>query len=397
MKTFLWCGYGSYLLIGLAHVIVGSLLPEMLSYYAVDYSSGGQLIALQFAGFLVGVLSGPWWSARLGKRGALLLSLTCLTAAELVFALLPPWTIVMTVAPLAGFGFGMVETVIGALVIQYLEEQQKTKVMTRLEVFFGVGALVMPLISSLMIALGMWRGAFIMLATSSAALLLMWLFLPLGSMTSLMSRTEGGNGGTEAVSPQPSKGAPVLYLAVFLLIFLVYVGTEMSIANFLPSMFIETLHVKPEIGALSATCFWGAMAIGRLFAANVVERVGTSRYLLWSIAGATLLLGAFAMNTGPWGSFALVLLIGLMLSGMFAILLIYANGFFPGREERITSLLIASGGVGGALLPLLTGWSMDRFTVEQTLLVPVMFSALLLLLIGWASRFPKTSAVGKNV
>jgi MFS transporter, FHS family, glucose/mannose:H+ symporter len=389
MRTFLWCGYASYFLIGLAHVVIGSVLPELLGHYGKDYASGGQLIALQFAGFLAGVLSGPWWSQRLGKRGALLLALTCLSLGELTLAWLPPWTMLLGIAPFAGFGFGMIETVIGALVIQYIEEGYKTKAMTRLEVFFGVGALAMPLVSALLIASGWWRGGFLLLGAASVTMLLLWALLPLGQMASLMNKP--GEPGAE----QPVHGdkasqtgrRPVLYLTVFIMIFLVYVGTEMSIANFLPSMLVETLALKPEIGALSVTCFWGAMSVGRLFAAGVVDRVGATRYLLWSGAGCTVMLAGLALATGIWSSFLLILLIGLMMSGMFAILLIYANGFFPGAEERVTSFLIASGGIGGALLPMLTGWFMDRFTVQHTLWVLVGFAALLWVLLVGACGF----------
>ncbi len=127
MRAFFWNGCLSYLLIGLAHVIMGSLLPEMLVYYNKDYSDGGLLVSFQFTGFLIGVLAGPWCARQLGKRGAILMCLFCLSAAQLVFFSLPAWGLVLAVAPVAGFGFGMVETIIGALVIQYMEDSQKKR------------------------------------------------------------------------------------------------------------------------------------------------------------------------------------------------------------------------------------------------------------------------------
>ena len=51
------------------------------------------------------------------------------------------------------------------------------------------------------------------------------------------------------------------------------------------------------------------------------------------------------------------------MSGMFAVALIYANQLLPGRTEQTTSALIASGGLGGAILPLGVGWGMDHFHV----------------------------------
>ncbi|CAG7626075.1 Glucose/mannose transporter GlcP [Paenibacillus solanacearum] len=385
MKAFLWNGYLSYLLIGLAHVIMGSLLPEMLAHYGKDYSAGGQLVSLQFFGFLLGVLSGPWWSGKLGKRGALFLCLGCLSAAELVFFTLPSWPVVLTVAPLAGFGFGMVETIIGALVIQFLEGSRKTFVMTRLEVFFGLGALGMPLISSIFIAGGWWRGAFLSLGVLSFAMVVLWALLPLGRMQAMMQKTAAGE-GAELHSPPTFRHKPIGLFAIFIAVFAIYVGTEMSVANFLPSILVANVQLQPEIAVLGGTCFWGAMAVGRLFAAHLAERFGYAAYLLASCVGGCVVLACFAMVQGAAASFALIALLGLVLSGVFSITLIYANSFFKGLEERVTSILIASGGVGGATLPLLTGWCLDRMTIPQSIWLLVAFYALMVALVFWASR-----------
>ncbi|WP_141333821.1 MULTISPECIES: sugar MFS transporter [unclassified Paenibacillus] len=387
MRTFFWTGCISYLLIGLAHVIIGALMPELLAHYRKDYSAGGQLVALQFFGFLIGVLAGPWFSQKLGKRGALLVSLFCMALGEMVFFTLPPWGIVLAIAPLAGFGFGMVETIIGAVVIGHFEESRKTVAMARIEVFFGVGALVMPLLVSLFIAAGWWRGSFLALSLLSLLVFVLWAVLPLGRMSAVMAKS--ASNAVQAGAVPSFKGLPgglIGLLTLFIVIFALYVGAEMSVANFLPSIMIENVGVKPEIGALSVTCFWGAMAVGRLFAAQLAGRWGKARYLLVSCASGAAVLSLFAMADTVFSSYALVLLLGLLMSGMFAVALVYANGFFPGMEERITSILIASGGVGGALIPLLTGWCMDQLSVSVALWVLVTLYVLLLALVYGASR-----------
>ncbi|MBP1154679.1 MULTISPECIES: MFS transporter [unclassified Paenibacillus] len=387
MRTFFWTGCLSYLLIGLAHVIMGSLLPEILAYYGKDYGDGGLLISLQFAGFLIGVLSGPWCAQKLGKRGALLLCLFCLSAAQLVFFSLPVWGLMLAIAPLAGFGFGMVETIIGALVIQHMEGSQKTSSMTRLEVFFGLGALLMPLLSSMLMAIGWWRGAFLCLSVLSTVVFVLWWLLPLGKMEGLMSRQSGvRERSAEARSRVRMSRTSWRLLTLFLLVFALYVGTEMSVANFLPSILIANVGVTPEIGALGVTCFWAAITVGRLFAAQLAERLGKSRYLLLSSSGGAMILAGFTMSDGAAASFTLIMLLGLVMSGMFAVALVYANEFFQGREERITSMLIAAGGVGGALVPLLTGGLMERLSIQQALWVLVLFYVLMLILVLQASR-----------
>lgn len=51
MKKLIWIGCLSYFVIGLAHVVLGSILPVLLQHYDQNYSAGGELIFSQFAGF----------------------------------------------------------------------------------------------------------------------------------------------------------------------------------------------------------------------------------------------------------------------------------------------------------------------------------------------------------
>lgn len=83
-----------------------------------------------------------------------------LTAAEFLYTLLPPWEWLYVIAVAAGFGFGMIEAVIGTIIIAAIKD--KTAVaMSRLEVFFGVGAMVMPMIASGFITQEWWKFSFL--------------------------------------------------------------------------------------------------------------------------------------------------------------------------------------------------------------------------------------------
>lgn len=160
MKKLIWIGCLSYFVIGLAHVVLGSILPVLLQHYDQNYSAGGELIFSQFAGFLAGVLVSPLLNRRFGKRGGILIATSLLLVAEIAYAFLPPWGWMYVIAVAAGFGFGMIEAVIGTIIIGAVTEGTAIA-MSRLEVLFGIGALVMPLIASPLIAAGAWRLAFL--------------------------------------------------------------------------------------------------------------------------------------------------------------------------------------------------------------------------------------------
>lgn len=360
MKRLFWLGCISYLLIGLAHVVIGAVLPEIVSHYEISYGVGGQLVFTQFAGFLFGVLAVPWLSSKLGKRGTIVFLLGCLAVSEIAYGFLPIWNWMYVIGFAAGFGFGAVEAVVGALIIESMGDKRAVA-MGRIEVMFGVGALLMPLICSWLIIMGLWQLSFIFIGISAFALAIGWAILPLGKFDLLIAKSANG---VRRVTPSKYSKPEIKILIVFIAFFLLYVGVEMSIVNFVPVIMADRLSLSPAVASLSITFFWITMAIGRFFAGAIAEKIKYAYYVLWSTLGSLIIFATIGFTTKIWSSFMVIMIVGLLMSGIFAIALIFANRVLQGRTERTTSILIASGGVGGALLPLATGWIIDRFSID---------------------------------
>jgi FHS family glucose/mannose:H+ symporter-like MFS transporter len=392
MNRLITIACASYLLTGFTHVILGAVLTEMLEHYGRSYNDGGVLIFTQFFGFLSGVLCMPYFSRRFGRRTSVTTAFVILCLAEISIGLLPVWSVTVGLALLVGFAFGVIEAGIGTFILIAAKEKQAIA-MSKLEVAFGIGALLLPLISSFLIANGVWVYAFWILGLSALMLAFVWSKLSFGSsIDALLVYKEDQNSPKQA-RPVYTKGMlPVLFL--FMFIFFLYVGLETTIINFLPSVFMEKMQADSASGALTVTAFWLTMVIGRLFAGVIAEKLNYFRFLAYSCIGGLVVLIGFALNTTIWGGFTLVLLLGLFMAGIFAVALIFANQLLPGMTERTTSLLIASGGMGGALLPLGIGWAMDHFRVEVTLWFFAGAMLLSLLLITYSRRWkvlPKSS------
>lgn len=402
MKKLLWLGCYSYLVIGIAHVIGGSVLEQLITHYGVSYQDGGQWIMNQFLGFLVGVLFAPALTARVGKRGAVLIAMGLLTVSEAAYSLLLPWGWMLAVAPIAGIGFGMTEAIVGATIIDLIKG--KASAMSRLETFFGLGALVIPTAAALLIQHHIWQLSFPILAAMAGISFVLWLTLSFGSLDEGLgprmdaSGSEAGEAGGSAGSSLGREGAapaarlwlgyPVKalpFLTLSAVFFLLYVGMEMSFSNYLPSILIRRTGMGEASATVALSLFWGMMVIGRMFAGVLAERMGYAKYLVLTAGGAAAAFLLMVLFDQEGGLLALTALSGLCFSGIFGIALVYANGLLPGMTERTTSLLVALGGVGGAIFPRLTGWFMDRYTVQSTLwfiavMVVVMVGVLLLLL-----------------
>ncbi|MDQ0196573.1 MFS transporter [Paenibacillus wynnii] len=384
MKKLIWIGCLSYFVIGLAHVVLGSILPVLLKSYDQNYSAGGELIFSQFSGFLAGVMVSPLLNRRLGKRGSILIATGLLLVAEVAYFSLPPWGWMYVIAVAAGFGFGMIEAVIGTIIIAAITEGTAVA-MSRLEVLFGVGALVMPLIASPLIAAGWWRLSFLIVAGFTLVSLIFWGRGHFGSLQSVLDERAPRRDKTKALSDKPNKPLPYSgkqwgILGLFIVFFFLYVGTEMSLVNFMPAIFIAKLGMSESSAALTVTFFWLAMSTGRLFAGILAEKISYRVYVLGSCFLTLLLLIAFPFADHRFGAFAVILLLGLFMSGIFSIALVFSSKLLPGAEETTPSIMIAAGGIGGALLPLLMGWAMDHLEVAKVAGLLTAFAAVLFLL-----------------
>ncbi|WP_339170934.1 MFS transporter [Paenibacillus sp. FSL H7-0943] len=403
MKKLIWIGCLSYFVIGLAHVVLGSILPVLLQHYDQNYSAGGELIFSQFAGFLAGVLVSPLLNRRFGKRGGILIATSLLLVAEIAYAFLPPWGWMYVIAVAAGFGFGMIEAVIGTIIIGAVTEGTAIA-MSRLEVLFGIGALVMPLIASPLIAAGAWRLAFLIVAAFSLISLILWTRGHFGNLQRMLDERASVQGADNSQSSSsrsnkkfPYKGKQWILLGIFIVFFFLYVGTEMSLVNFMPAIFIAKLGMTESAAALTVTFFWLAMSTGRLFAGVIAEKISYRVYILSSCLLTLLLLTLFPFTDNRMAAFIVILLLGLFMSGIFSVALVYSSKMLPGTEESTPSIMIASGGVGGALLPLFMGWSMDHLEVAQTAGLLAAFAAFLFLLSIAAWRFQSMQALkGKS-
>jgi FHS family glucose/mannose:H+ symporter-like MFS transporter len=414
VKKLLWIGCLSYLVIGIAHVVGGSVLEQLIAYYGVSYKDGGQWIMNQFLGFMVGVLLAPTLTARIGKRGAVLLAMGLLTLSEAAYSLLLPWGWMLAIAPIAGVGFGMTEAIVGAAIIDLVKG--KASAMSRLETFFGIGALIIPVTVAFLIQEHIWQLSFPILSAMAGITFVLWLTMSFGELDSQLGLAarpatsgareraasshadakaetsvgaDGGGSPEDATMSKPSRGVLLGYsgrllpfLILCALFFLMYVGMEMSFSNYLPSILITRTEMGEAGAAASLSLFWGTIVLGRLFAGVIAEKVGYGRYLTISTLGAAIVFLLMTITTSLNWMLLLIALGGLFFSGVFGIALVYANSLLPGMTERTTSLMVAFGGIGGALFPRMTGWLMDRFEVEYTIVYLAVLVVIMLVLLG---------------
>jgi len=387
MRNFIWLACLIYTLNGFGHIIIGTVLEPMVESYEIDYGAGGQLIMNQFLGFLGGVLLAPAIVKSLGRKTTVLIALTLFAITQYVFSFLPDWNILLYIVPLGGAGMGILETVIAALIIGHLREKKAT-VLVLVEVFFGVGALLIPIISAGLIAANVWNASFATVAVIITIAIILWFILPFGELDSILKKQpEPSTGGKRKTNRQKysRKQLPIITAGAFF--FFMYVGTEMVLPNYLPTILSVTTDLGSSSLAMSITVFWLAMTFGRMAMTFVIDRIGYHKLFVISCVGQFLSLILFASTSSVVVSFVAIFLTGLLMGGIFSIGLLIINETSSGLVEWTTSLLVAMGGLGGAFLPKIVGELIDRFDIAITLWAIVGFAFILVFLMATIYHF----------
>jgi FHS family L-fucose permease-like MFS transporter len=169
-----------------------------------------------------------------------------------------------------------------------------------------------------------------------------------------------------ALSPLKKPRLALGALSIFL-----YVGAEVSIGSLLINYLMQssTLGVDAATGGRLISLYWGGAMIGRFIGSAVMRRIAAGTALAACACGAALLAGISGVSVGMVAAVA-VLAVGLCNSIMFPTIFALAIENL-GDETPQGSGILCLAIVGGAVVPVITGFTADRLGLATALFVPV--------------------------
>lgn len=223
-----------------------------------------------------------------------------------------------------------------------------------MEVFFGLGALLFPLVILLTVTEQTWQYVFLFQVGALTFFLMLWLVfmnkLPHGQMDA--PSTEG----TRKPSLLVDRNNRMIVVIMICFAFF-YAGIETNFANFLPSIMLE--KGGENWGLFAVSTFWTAIVIGRTVIARKADQLHPLRFLKLSASLMILLLVIFALTTHITAQLILIFFIGLCAAGMFPIALTASALMIENAIDEATSYFIAAASLGGACLSFLIGFSLE--------------------------------------
>jgi FHS family L-fucose permease-like MFS transporter len=398
---------------GFVTASIDPLVPSVKAVFSLTYAES---MLTQFAFFLAyGVISIPA-AAVLEKSGyarTILLALGAMLAGCLLMPVATHfssyWFVLIALFVIAG---GITQLQVAANPLAALLGPAKSSHfrLTLSQTFNSLGTVIAPIIGSYLI---LRDGVFGGVASAAAreatlrnvdkqflaiAVILVLLALFLWRLRGLLRVPhETAEASASPLAAFTSRWALFGGLAIFL-----YVGAEVSIG----SIMINFLHAPrimnvsfAEAGRL-LSFYWGGAMVGRALGSAVLIRVPADRVLAAAAVVAMLLCLAVTQQSG-----LVTLLFGGVKAGQVAGIAAIAVGFFNSimfptifslTMERSdaptpsTSGLLCMAIVGGAILPVITGYTADHAGLTLAFFVPlVSYICIALFALAGASRGPK--------
>ncbi len=149
-----------------------------------------------------------------------------------------------------------------------------------------------------------------------------------------------------------------------------YVGAEVSIGSLMINYLMQgtTLALDAPTAGKLLSLYWGGAMLGRFIGSFVLTRIEAGTVLAACALGAAGLATISALSSGTVAA-ATVLAIGLCNSIMFPTIFTLAIERLGADTPRGSGLLCLAI-VGGAIIPVITGYAADRIGLSLALLVP---------------------------
>lgn len=340
--------YVAFVLVGVAGGVGGVLLPSQIADYRVDMATIGLTFFTFSAGyFLAGSVTGPLM-ARVGARAALVIGGGLFALVTLYLGLRPPFAVFVLVQVVSGFGMGILESVLNVYLAAL---PSATTLLNRLHAFFGVGALLGPLLAAWMLQTQPWTAVYLVVAALTVPVLLAVLVTFPAHTPAEALPHDGPRGLLGTVVRQPA----VVLAAIFLT---VYVGLEISVGTWGYSYLLEEQGQAALVAGWSISAYWLGLTLGRFTISPVAVRLGVpaGRMVLGCLVGiVAAILVVWSAPVPAVASVGLAVL-GFFLAPLFPTLLAVVPRLTSARlVPTAIGLINGLSVIGGSALPWLAG------------------------------------------
>jgi fucose permease len=371
--------YAGLFLFGIVMALLGAILPALSSRIGTDLAQAGTLFLVMNACILATSLGlGPLMD-RFGMKPPLVIGPVLAGAGLAAVALARGYEPLVWGVALLGLGGGAVNSAGNTLVADlHQTPEARSAALNLLGVFYGIGALVVPLAIGLLL-----EAADLTSILLGAALLC----LAVAARNALVSLPPPKHERHLALG-EVVRFLREPFVLVFAALLFFQSGNEFVAGGYASSFLVRETGFSVRAAAWGLAGYWAALMLARLVLSRVALRIDGPRLLtlcaLASAAGTALL----ASSRHPALAVLAVAWIGAGLAGIFPTALGIVGARYPAFTGTVFGLLLTAALTGGMLLPWLTGQVGEAHGLRPALGVVAAQFLLIAALAALASRMP---------
>jgi MFS family permease len=360
----------SLLVFGITLITLGSVLPALTQAFSLDGIQTGTLVAVLPVGILCGsLLFGPI-ADRYGYKFLLAISIFLSAVGLIGMSTLQILPVLYICVFIIGFGGGIINGGTSALVSD-ISGNNKGANLSLLGVFFGIGALGMPLLLGLLSE------------SSGPSAILRWvgfiMFIPFIFLLTVKFPPAKQAAGLPMKEVYALLTQPALLLTGFFLFF--QSGAEGLVNNWSTSFLQGKLHVSNQQSLFALSCAIAGLTAMRILTAFLLKKM--TSFQLLTISMVMILTGSLLLYFADSYAiaFAALLLSGLGLSAGFPLVLGFIGQLYPKLSGTAFSIAFVIALTGNILINYLTGILIKSSGINQLPLLTAGCSIVMLIIL----------------
>jgi fucose permease len=327
---------------GIVMALLGALLPSLMARLSLDVGRSGTLfLAMNGAMLAASFPVGRWMDAR-GVRLPLAAGAAAVAAALALFDTAKGYGWLLAASALLGAGGAAVNAGSNTLVaLLSAGEKGKASALNLLGVFFGIGALLVPLGLG---AAATAAGASLVLRASAGLCAAVALY----SLLLAYPRPGWTAAGT---GPQWHRllRSPVLLVAGLMLC--LESGNEFTLGGYLSTYLSLGLGLGAAPASFLLASYWAALMLARIALSRWLRRARPVAAVRWASAASAIAVAASLLPVPPWLSAVCLVAAGAALAGIFPTMLGILGSRFEPQAGTVFGMVFAMALCGGILMP----------------------------------------------
>jgi fucose permease len=369
---------------GVASVMIGTTLPEMIRSFDLTLSQGGLIVSAQSAGGLVAMFAGLLLADRVRKPVGILIAVVLVGLLLGLAGFSPYYWLLVAVFFILGIAAQILDLLLNAHTGDIMPHA-RTRTLNVLHMLYGIGAFMGPTLARWLLDRSLsWNAVYwiiggVYLAVAMASLV--W-------VREYVALVHGVSDSSEAASAQPSddnkpagtsrQWGSVLLLGVVVLFYAIH---QLGTSSWLPMYLQSSVGVSPTMASFGLSLYWVGIIGSRYITSRFGSRIGETRVLVWgSVLGGAVLVASTLIGT-PVVAIIGFTLAGLLTGATIPVTIALAYEHLPGRTGSVTAVIYGVMMVGRLFGP----WAIGRVGDGFGLHVGIIFAAAVLFVVAVAA------------